>query len=177
MDRRFRNRIGGRLVLALLLMGGVAVGKSVILLETAADRATLENAQKEAKSMPGIAPKVEKGTDGYRLFLGPLPSDEETAALYYRLKKEFPSAVILEKGESTRPRESVKIAEWLPDWIGGSSSDGVRGAEEYRPWIALFALAITGVLGRVTLTTVCPCIFCSCCMYCTWHRFKCTHGY
>jgi CheY-like chemotaxis protein len=146
MDRGVRIRIGRGLALALLLAGGMALGKAVILLKADADRTVLEEAAKQAKSIPGVAPRIEEGDGGYRLVLGPLPSDEETAALYYHLKKVFPSAVIIEKGEPSREK-SGQIGEWPPGWIPGSVSGGASEEEEYRLWIALFALAVTGVLA------------------------------
>jgi CheY-like chemotaxis protein len=127
----------------MLLLGGVALAKSLILLEVRSDPAALEGMKKRVAALSGVAPRIEKGKEGYRLLLGPLPGSEETAALYYRLKKEFPSAVILETEKPAGSAASEETKSWLSSWTRASGN----GEEEYRLWIALFALALTGVLA------------------------------
>jgi len=138
MDKR--GVAGSRIVVLfiwmILLTYGMAA-KTLLVLQSDKDRAILEQSAKIAKGM-GVAPVIKKEKGEYRLTVGPLPETEETAALFYRLRKEFPQAVALTLSGGSRVSSGT---------VSSSLKEGENSQESYRLWIALFALAIVGVLA------------------------------
>jgi len=141
MSRRLKS--AGWIFVSLLLLGHWVEAGSLIILETGKDRTVLEASARQAENSGGVAPRIVKSGSEYRLIVGPLPSNEKTAVLYYRLKKHFPSAVVFETEKKVPPKlyRNDQRSTWL------TLPDAEGSAQEYRLWIALFALAVTGVLA------------------------------
>jgi two-component system sensor histidine kinase/response regulator len=119
-----------RVFVLLLLLGGAWLQAKTLVLLGSDSEAELRDAAKEISRSFGKQPRLERRDGMPLLILGPLPDGEESAALYYRIKKRYPSATVTV----------------LPE--RGNASVASRGsAESYRLWIALFALAVTGILA------------------------------
>lgn len=86
--------------------------------------------------------KIQKLSDNnYILRSNTLPSDEKTAILYLELKKLHPELFFIERGSSAKVIEHTKvITVEKPVPIVEQESD-------YTLWIALFGLAIIGILA------------------------------
>ena len=119
--------------LGLLLWSLAGSAGTLIVLGSEKSEKLLRPLAAEVKSRFGVTPRVERRGGEYLLLLGPLPAEEKSAALYYRIKEAFPSAVALaQPASSSAPPPAV-------------APEG--GGDEYRLWIALFALALTGVFA------------------------------
>ncbi|WP_456392779.1 ATP-binding response regulator [Nitratifractor sp.] len=134
---------------AFLIALPVAAEK-LIILKSGKDRKALEaEAQSLGKAIRRAA-KIVKSGEGYRLILGPLPESEKTASLYFRLKQHYPSAHIIEYfpdlGSATKSGTKTLLDPRQAD-ARAILPSGESDAGEYRLWIALFALAFTGILA------------------------------
>jgi len=123
-------------VWGVFLCGAILAADTLLVLQRDSNRSVLEQSASVVKAL-GAVPLIRGEKGSYRLTVGPLPPNEESAALFYRLHEEFPSAVALSlSSESSvtrgKDREAVEV-----------SGD----QESYRLWVALFALAVVGVLA------------------------------
>jgi len=85
-----------------------------------------------------MAPKIVKTGDGYLLLLGPIKSESDTLSAYFRLKKFFPSAV-LAPAEGVAQTARLQFVKSIPVPAPKEDTDIL--------WMALFVLALIGVLG------------------------------
>ncbi len=83
---------------------------------------------------------ITKVDDYFILRSNTLPSNETTAVLFLELKKIFPSIYFIERGSSAKVIKQTKIVT-----IKEPTSNSVE--DDYTIWIALFGLAIIGVLA------------------------------
>ena len=92
-----------------------------------------------AKSL-GFKPLIRKEGKSYLLTSPPLPENERTAVLYWRLRSAFPGSVAVPSSSGSRLVSAVPTpkAPLHPEKIT---------KQEWMLWIALFAMAVTGVLG------------------------------
>lgn len=142
MDSRKRKagRSWGFLgVLWLVFLSAALQAETLFVLDSGSDRATLEENARVLKAL-GVSPKIRKdpSSGAYQLTVGPLPDTEKSAALFFRLHREFPQAVAVPLGTKRTP---------TPSTVKASTAISETQEEGYRLWIALFALAVVGILA------------------------------
>jgi len=88
--------------------------------------------------------------DLWVLQVGPLHRDADLIPLYFSLKRAFPDAVVIDRKRDTRPVTASAPATRstaLPEGMSVPvASEGTETAEDTTIWIALFGLAIIGIL-------------------------------
>jgi len=124
-------------VCGVLLVGGTLSAKTLLILQSDGNRSVLEQSAR-ILSAQGITPTIKKESGRYRLSVGPLPDTEKTAALFYRLRQDFPRAVAL-------PVKAAPATVHTSQVSGEGELPGER--DSFRLWIALFALAVVGILA------------------------------
>jgi len=134
---RGRGR-GAAAIFAWLMMLGTIGGhaKTLLVLQSDSNRTALEESVRVLKA-EGITPIIRKESGKYHLTVGPLADNEKTAALYYRIRRDFPHAVALSISSPVKNTSSS-----VPVSSGDENID-----DSFRLWIALFALAVVGILA------------------------------
>ncbi len=141
------------LLLALIALSGPVFAETTLLLDSSDNKTELLRSQQGLEralgsdaSLSALARKLKFKTqvqtvgEEFLLRSDPLPDNEGTAALYWRLHHFFPEIIALQSGRSTSvgPTSTSKSSE-----VPGKE----HPEETLMLWFALFAMAITGVLG------------------------------
>lgn len=84
-------------------------------------------------------PKVIKEGKEYIVVFGPFPNNKKLAILYFRIKKLFPNAILVSLIASSNTNQVENHVVY--------SNENNSPNEDWTLWIALFALALTGVLA------------------------------
>ena len=147
------NRGIGTFWFIVLLLTTLANGDMSLILDTRKSnsgidksKAVMERAMGDDAALASLVKKknlkvsVKKVGGEYFLITSPLPSDDETAALYWKLHQIFPSLVSVNVD-----RKQSKTQEGAESSRVSVSSQGSE--EEIMLWLALFAMALTGILG------------------------------
>jgi CheY-like chemotaxis protein/signal transduction histidine kinase len=129
-----------------VLFASVMAGESIIILDYGDyDSMVKEQASYEAYAnvhhLSVLHPKIENKKEHFLLQVGPFVRDENLALTYMRVKEKFPNAVIIEKSTPvTVSKESANSQETIV------YRDVPVEKEDDSLWIALFGLALVGVL-------------------------------
>lgn len=126
----------------------------IFLLDSSGERSAIEASRSELQEIlhrhadlselakrKGLRTVIRKEGHDYYLLSNPLPEDDETLALYWKLNSFFPKMVALPKRISSQ----APAASLPPPTL--SRMERTASEEDFTLWLALFALAVTGVLG------------------------------
>jgi len=145
------------LLLAVLWLGGTGWlgADTLLILDSREEKSLLQSQYRKLTEFLKQNSDRERGNEAaldkirirqkgkeYLLTIGPLPSDTKMASLYFHLKKLFPEAVAIETAAKRTGRVKIPM---LPK--GGADGRIQKSSEERSVWIALFALALTGILA------------------------------
>jgi hypothetical protein len=138
-----------------LVLAGKLPAKTLLVLEGGKDKMALEEQNKRLhafldrekdlnrliKTMKTEI-RIRKAGEEHLLTIGPMESNERMALLYIRLKKLFPAAAAVEIADGGKNRGEISQG-----FFSGRLKDMAEKNGELSLWIALFALAITGILA------------------------------
>ena len=120
------------------------VGKAPEKLEQS--RLRLQQLLSEDASLSGLVkslrfqPLIRQEGKSYLLTSSPLPENERTAVLYWKLRTIFPGSVAVPLSSGSRAPSVAPVPE-PPSRLEETTN------QEWMLWIALFAMAVTGILG------------------------------
>ncbi len=128
-------------------------GELLFLFDSGRERPALEASRSELQEIlhqhpdlaslaekRGFRTSIKKEGEEYYLLSNPLPENDETLALYWKLSSFFPKMVAL-------PAKSTSAPAVSPSFRPVSPPRAAASEEDMTLWLALFALAVTGVLG------------------------------